>query len=877
MQFIPEGPNIPEALLNAHADGKVVFFCGAGVSLDAGYPLFRELTEILRDSCPIKHSNDVHEAIQQGEFEFALSIIQKRLGNNAIKLRRDTFRTLSKRPLTLENHRAILRLSLTKDKACRLITTNFDRLFIKASKGVGAINIDSAPKLPIPKPERWNSVLHLHGLLPEKLSDTELGNLILTSADFGEAYVTDSYCSRFVVELLRHFVVVFIGYSLNDRIMRYLIDAISFSEKFFDDSLQKGHFHKPYAFVEHNETDKDKVIERWDIKEVTPIPYFVEEARRTQNSSHHRLYDTLDAWATFASGGQRARTTLALNEAQKPFLPEDTFTQERLLWALKDADGKVAEALARVEKPEHTASIGWLSFFAKHGLLDQTYTPQELHEIGKQNRRNKDKQEEPVYLGSITYGSQSPRLKPTPSHLVDWMQWHLNTTDLLDWILKNGGVPHPEFCRAYGHPSNDKRKQILSKNLKRIWDIITSDAYRRAHVPSNQWFDLKEDVDFSSEMDVLEFCDHVRPVLAVRPSIYRGIIGRSEGPYDQYDFELKLTNGQMGYQVGQIIAKGDNQKGLENLSSPLTELIASGLDWLALTNKASRKSDLSGFRVPSISDHEQNRHTDEFWELVFLLRTSFDRLRKMAPTGALTVATKWLNIEYPLFKRLFLYAANELGKRLDSLALDLLIQNDGQWLWAMDTKREVSVYLRERVRLWKKEQIAALCEIILQGPKRSNYRRMSDEKWVDLRENIIARYLYKLKQGKVSLPKRAAGRYRQLKERYPRDLPDDQSDEFISFVGPIRDIEWDEDAQRNPTEYRTFAEKNPAQRIAQWKESDASFLRRLAIDAPESLLKTLEEGLTKIESASFWNEGFSALARALEGMKASPKDNSSDG
>lgn len=26
MQLIPEGPNIPEALLNAHADGTVVFF-----------------------------------------------------------------------------------------------------------------------------------------------------------------------------------------------------------------------------------------------------------------------------------------------------------------------------------------------------------------------------------------------------------------------------------------------------------------------------------------------------------------------------------------------------------------------------------------------------------------------------------------------------------------------------------------------------------------------------------------------------------------------------------------------------------------------------------------------------------------------------------
>ena len=28
MQFIPNGPDIPDALLQAHEDGRVVFFCG---------------------------------------------------------------------------------------------------------------------------------------------------------------------------------------------------------------------------------------------------------------------------------------------------------------------------------------------------------------------------------------------------------------------------------------------------------------------------------------------------------------------------------------------------------------------------------------------------------------------------------------------------------------------------------------------------------------------------------------------------------------------------------------------------------------------------------------------------------------------------------
>ena len=45
MQFVKNGPEVPERLLQAHEDGRVVFFCGAGISYPAGLPGFAELTE----------------------------------------------------------------------------------------------------------------------------------------------------------------------------------------------------------------------------------------------------------------------------------------------------------------------------------------------------------------------------------------------------------------------------------------------------------------------------------------------------------------------------------------------------------------------------------------------------------------------------------------------------------------------------------------------------------------------------------------------------------------------------------------------------------------------------------------------------------------
>jgi len=36
MQFVGHGPDVPDALLQAHEEGRVVFFCGAGISYPAG-------------------------------------------------------------------------------------------------------------------------------------------------------------------------------------------------------------------------------------------------------------------------------------------------------------------------------------------------------------------------------------------------------------------------------------------------------------------------------------------------------------------------------------------------------------------------------------------------------------------------------------------------------------------------------------------------------------------------------------------------------------------------------------------------------------------------------------------------------------------------
>jgi hypothetical protein len=45
MQFVANGPEIPETLLQAHEEGRVVFFCGSGISFRAGLPGFKGLVD----------------------------------------------------------------------------------------------------------------------------------------------------------------------------------------------------------------------------------------------------------------------------------------------------------------------------------------------------------------------------------------------------------------------------------------------------------------------------------------------------------------------------------------------------------------------------------------------------------------------------------------------------------------------------------------------------------------------------------------------------------------------------------------------------------------------------------------------------------------
>lgn len=383
---VPFGPiELPLALLEAHERGEVVFFVGAGVSKPAGLPLFQGLVEELRDRfCDPDFLNVVNDDIAKGFLDRAIHTIETESDP-----RRELVRiAIAKRLLPEETpdiskttHRSLLRLARTQlygqPERCRLVTTNQDQLFELAAKAEAEATGKSdpfrtyvGPALPVPK-RNWSGRIYLHGLLEPHHRDTPAEDLIFSSADFGRAYLTEPWATAFIRELVANHTIVFVGYSLNDPLVRYIGDALTADDAANGDSPRHGR----YAFDGYEAGSKGlsqtatEVVRNWRRKGVEAIPYNAVDY-------HVALAETLREWADCASDFVKYRVGIVeqyANNVPGPMFGQHEYTR-RVLWALNEATGKVAAAFARMDPvppPE------WLCFFTWDFSLIRAVAPKE--------------------------------------------------------------------------------------------------------------------------------------------------------------------------------------------------------------------------------------------------------------------------------------------------------------------------------------------------------------------------------------------------------------------------------------------------------------------------------------------------------------------
>jgi len=440
MQFVPHGPDIPDALLQAHEEGRVVFFCGAGISYPAGLPLFKGLVEEIYRLNGTTRTEIEDEAFNSGQYDSTLDLLERRLPGGRLAVRSALAQALKPklhRKGATDMQTALLRLACNREGVLRLVTTNFDRIFHVAAKRMGqSFQAYLAPMLPIPKNSRWNGLVYLHGLLPDKADDTALNRLVVTSGDFGLAYLTERWAARFVSELFRNYVVCFVGYSINDPVLRYMMDALAADRMLGESTQQFWALGACEPGQEHRQTKK------WAAKGVSPILYTVPAG----SQDHSALYQTLQNWADTYRDGVQGKEAIVVNHAltrPQNSTPQDDFVG-RMLWALSDKSGLPAKRFADFNP---VPSLDWLlESFGKGGFgysdLARFDVPPHENVDAKLSfsliRRPASYDRAPPML-LVSGGVIDSKWDDVMFQLARWLVRHLNDPRLIIWIAEHGG------------------------------------------------------------------------------------------------------------------------------------------------------------------------------------------------------------------------------------------------------------------------------------------------------------------------------------------------------------------------------------------------------------------------------------------------------
>ena len=283
MRFHADGPSIPSELLDARDRGNVVFFCGAGVSRPAGLPSFPELARRVMKALGTDANARSRTLLEQSDGDQNLDRVFNLLQQ---EYRRDEVEAAVNRILktppqvSTTAHATILRLSCSTAGRPRVVTTNFDHLFERVAKSVP---VHVAPALPdIRSVGSFDGLVYLHGRRGGRgpSAGSSGKGLILSSSDFGRAYLADGWATRFVRDLLQNYFIVLVGYSASDPPVRYLLEGLQ--------SRRANESSTIYAF-DHGAVDG--VLDRWRSLGVHALPY------PTPPDRHHTvLWNTLSAW-----------------------------------------------------------------------------------------------------------------------------------------------------------------------------------------------------------------------------------------------------------------------------------------------------------------------------------------------------------------------------------------------------------------------------------------------------------------------------------------------------------------------------------------------------------------------------------------------------
>ncbi len=680
MRFSDHGPEFPSALVDALIAGEVVFLCGTGISAPQ-LPDFKSLVDQTYARLGVDMDASEQRSYAGQRFEEVLGALGRRLADPAAMVRVASKLLAVPAAPRLDQHRTVLRLSRDISNRVLAVTTNFDTLLERAlGQPAELVRPQSfaGQSLPTPGGAGFAGIIHIHGRLLDPTLDLDATPLVLTSADYGDAYMRSGWASRFLFDLARCKTIILIGYSANDAPVRYFLNVLESDRARFPD------LRPVYAFDAY-ERDPIEAEAGWGTLAVTPLAYCKYNST-TGVPDHsplwgdlHQLADVIerpkrsreDRARQIFAGNSSALTAQQLRELSWLFTDHsdlwpvavDVITnprwfrilQDNKLWSTQDASWVIPAWIAR-------------NFEDRQRFL----TAVEWHAI----------------LGRDFLSRLDQRLRQSPPASPFWLKaWRI----LLSTSLGERAGAGEFDENAYALKQKLESGLILDGELAQAVALVAPVLIAR---PPRR-------LDVEGEEDEVAEPEAAEPRLSSLTTLDLHVV-------DEYSATeiIEALNALDGHAV-RIFELGN-----EALRSSLQQSVDLGM--------IVDDYDTSDFSVPSVEDHSQNEHHNG---VLFLVRTIVNAFAKAVAIDRDRVrahAAQWRTWPGRMGARLLLHAMRDFATFSANEALQLLLDLEEADFWII--RREFALVLRDRASQATPELLEAV-EIRIRTSGNAYYAR----------------------------------------------------------------------------------------------------------------------------------------------------------
>lgn len=522
-------------------------------------------------------------------------------------------------------HENILKI-FKKGSSVRIVTTNFDNHFSTASRKVYRKEQPKeyyAPALPLG--DSFQGIIYLHGSVVEDSS-----KLVLTDRDFGEAYLTRGWATKFLVDLFSKYTVLFVGYSHNDVTTTYLARGLNPSTT-----------EKRWALRPHDATNDE--LRNWQHLDINVMSYPLNPDNA--ENTHSRLSDFFSEWAIY----RKSRLLSKAKRAKKlgSGLPPESAHEKGFIEHYLNENGLRHIFLSSIKHP------AWFSWLEENQYFDAFFSGDDA-----------------------TLGDSD---RAIANWLVNFIRIK-NPYLLFDIIQRKQHRLNSEFADMLGHSVWVNSKKKKDKHFAHwISLLISCDKLRASSRITTYLLNeciLPKDKDIA--LQIFEIV--TKPKLMLEERFFHG---RADDGSSDRKLLAQKTSFKVGFSgnVCRII------EAWKNILSPRLDLIAEPLlrlcekqiyDTYSLQSSiygSAKSHDSFSWARSSIASHKQDEYPlyQTFSCLVDILRDILQYLLDNNYPRAVVLRDEWWNSGILIFKRLSVFA----------YSVDDSISSDEAILWLL--------------------------------------------------------------------------------------------------------------------------------------------------------------------------------------------------